>query len=228
MYEILLIDLDETILDFHKSEHDALKKTLSDAGIDPSEQTIRLFSRINDEHWKRLEKGEITRDQVLFGRFRVLFDTLGVADYDEEIPLKYMENLSSGYVYLPGAEEALAQLKKKYRLYLVSNGTASVQHRRLKASGASAYFDEVFISQEIGVNKPAKAFFDACFARIPDFSREKALIVGDSLSSDIRGGQNAGIDTCWVNPRHNACTLDILPTYEIESLTQLYSLLETL
>ena len=228
MYEILLIDLDDTILDFHKTEHDALAMTLSAAGIDPTEETIQLFSRINDEHWKRLEKGEITREQVLHGRFRELFAVLGVTDYDEDLPLAYMENLAAGHAYLPGAEEALRQLKKNHRMYLVSNGTASVQHRRLKESGAVSYFEDVFISQEIGVNKPAKEFFDACFARIPDFQAARTLIVGDSLSSDIRGGHNAGIATCWVNPHRKECTLDASPAYEIEALWQLPSLLEAL
>ncbi|MBO5317889.1 MAG: YjjG family noncanonical pyrimidine nucleotidase [Oscillospiraceae bacterium] len=228
MYEILLIDLDDTVLDFHRTEQDALCATLTAAGITPTVEICRLFSRINDAHWKRLEKGEITRQQVLFGRFRELFDTLCVSGETKPIAVAYMENLAAGHVYLPGAEEALVQLKKKYRLYLVSNGTASVQHRRLKESGAVSYFDDVFISQEIGVNKPAKEFFDACFARIPEFVPSKTLIVGDSLSSDIRGGQNAGIATCWINPAHKECTLPSPPDYEIEALSQLPAMLENL
>ena len=228
MYEILLLDLDDTILDFHKAEHDALTATLQAAGILPTEENISLFSRINDAHWKRLERGEITRSQVLYGRFRELFDTLGMTGQTDRIAEAYMENLAAGHTYLPGAEEALAALQKKYRLYLVSNGTAVVQHRRLKESGAVNYFADVFISQEIGVNKPVKAYFDACFARIPDFAQDKVLIVGDSLSSDIRGGQNAGIATCWVNPKHKECTLPTRPNYEIEHLSQLEALLESM
>ena len=226
MYEILLLDLDDTILDFHKAERDALTATLRSGGIEPTEENIALFSRINDAHWKLLERKEITRSQVLYGRFRELFDTLGISGETDKIAESYMENLAAGHAYLPGAEEALAALQKKYRLYLVSNGTAVVQHRRLAGSGAGKYFADVFISQEIGVNKPDKAYFDACFARIPDFDPAKTLIVGDSLSSDIRGGQNAGIATCWVNPKHKECILPQKPDHEIESLSQLESYLE--
>ena len=228
MVEFLLIDLDDTILDFKAQEDAAIVKTLTAAGISPTEEIIARYSQINKEHWTRMEKGEIDRQQVLFGRFQVLFGELGVEADWEKAALGYMENLSEGHYFLPGAEDALASLSRKYRLFIVSNGTAKVQNKRLDSAGIRKYFEEIFISQDIGINKPDKGFFDYCFARIPGFDPEKAMIVGDSPSSDITGGQNAGIATCWINPKGREYSRPNKPDYEIESLVQLEGLLEKL
>lgn len=228
MFDILLIDLDDTILDFKKQEQVAIRKTLSDVDIEPTDEICALYSQINDDHWKRLEKGEITRDQVLHGRFRVLFDRLGIQADPAETALAYMENLANGHYFLPGAREAVESLHRKYRLFLASNGTATVQQRRIESAGIARFFEGIFISQDIGVNKPAKGYFDRCFDRIGDFDPARTLMVGDSLSSDIAGGQNAGIATCWVNPDKKLCTLEQKPDYEIQSLSQLEALLKTL
>ena len=118
-------------------------------------------------------------------------------------------------------------MSKKYRLFLASNGTASVQKGRMTSANLYRFFEKAFVSQEIGHNKPSKEYFDACFARIPGFDPEKAMIVGDSLTSDIKGGINAGIKTVWVNPGHKVSG-DIKPDHEIEALSQLEGLLEEL
>lgn len=227
MFEILLIDLDDTILDFKMQEYVAIRRTLQDAGLDPTDAVCALYSRINDQHWKRLEKGEITRDEVLYGRFRVLFGELGIQADPVQTSRNYMENLADGHYFLPGALEAVRSLSQNYRLYLASNGTSSVQRRRIESAGLERYVQDIFISQDVGVNKPGKGYFDYCFAHIPDFAQEKTLMVGDSLSSDILGGQNAGIATCWVAPKEKVCTLEKQPDYRIESLSQLESLLQT-
>ena len=228
MVEFLLLDLDDTILDFQKGEEYGLRKTLQEAGIKPTEAICQRYSQINKEYWKRLELGEVTREQVMLGRFQSLYNELGV-DADPAVSsASYMDNMSSVHFFLPGAEEAVKALQKKYRLFLVSNGTASAQHRRLTSAGLYPYFERVFISQEIGCNKPALEFFDRCFAQIPDFDPKKAIIVGDSLSSDIQGGINAGILTCWVNPKHKTAPETRKPNFEIESITQLEALLNQL
>ena len=139
----------------------------------------------------------------------------------------YEHNLSIGHYFLPGAEEAVKRLHEKYRLFLVSNGTAVVQQGRLTSANLYPWFEKVFISQEIGFNKPDKAFFDRCFAQIPGFDPSKALMVGDSLTSDIQGGINAGLRTVWINPAHKPAD-KIHPDYEIEGLSQLETLLEGL
>ena len=226
MIEILFLDLDDTILDFHKAERIALAKTFRAFGADPTETVLNRYHVINKEHWERLERREITREQTLLGRFQALFQEMGIPADPEAVAREYEKNLAIGHYFLPGAEEAVASLSEKYELYLASNGTASVQKGRLTSANLYRYFRQVFVSQEIGYNKPSREYFDACFARIPGFDRKKAMIVGDSLTSDILGGKKAGIRTCWVNPSHAPGRADILPDYEIEALSQLEALLD--
>ena len=228
MIKFLFLDLDDTILDFHKAERIAVAKTFRAFGLEPTDEVLSRYHVINRQHWEKLERGELTRAQVLVGRFSALFSERGVCADPEAVAQSYEHNLSIGHYFLPGAEAAVQSLSRKYRLYLASNGTASVQAGRLTSAGLYPYFAEVFISQELGYNKPAKGFFDACFSRIPDFDPQKAMMVGDSLTSDILGGKNAGLPTCWVNPIHAPGRPDIVPDYEIESISQLEALLETI
>lgn len=226
MIEFLFLDLDDTILDFQKAERLALAKTLESFGLPPTDTVLARYHEINREHWERLERKELTRQQVLVGRFAALFAEMGLSAQAEQVARAYEENLSQGHYFLPGAEEALQSLRKKYKLYLASNGTARVQAGRLKSAGIIPYFQEIFVSEEMGYNKPDPAYFDACFARIPGFRKDRAMMVGDSLTSDILGGIQAGIATCWVNPHHK--TGSIRPDYEIESIVQLEALLKNL
>lgn len=228
MIEFLFLDLDDTILDFHKAERLAIAKTFREFGLEPTDAVLNRYHEINKLHWQRLERGEITRDQVLVGRFQMLFDELGKHADPAQIAQSYEHNLSIGHYYLPGAREAVDALQGHYRLFLASNGTASVQHSRLTSAGLYPCFEQVFVSQDLGFNKPAKEFFDACAARIPGYDAGKAMMVGDSLTSDILGGIRAGMRTCWVNPTHNQAPENIRPDYEIESLSQLPALLRKL
>ena len=228
MLEFLLLDLDDTILDFHKAEYIALGKTMEHFGLEPTEEVRARYSVINKAHWERLERKELTREEVLVGRFGTLFAEYGIEVDPVSCARRYEDNLSVGHYFLPGAEEALERLSHKYKLYLVSNGTAKVQAGRLKSANIGRYFQTIFVSQEIGADKPDPVYFERCFARIPGFDRSKAIIVGDSLTSDIQGGINAGIITCWINPDHKPGREDIRPDYELERLSQLEALLETL
>ena len=228
MFEFLFLDLDDTILDFQKAEHVALSKTLRSFGLEPAETVLKRYNLINKAHWEALERKELTREQVLLGRFQVLFEEMGISAEPVKVARVYEHNLSIGHWFLPGAEEAVARLSRKYKLYLTSNGTASVQKGRMTSANLYRFFENVFVSQEIGVNKPAVEYFEKCFAQIPGFDKTKAIIVGDSLTSDILGGQNAGIATCWVNPHHKQGRPDIRVDYEIEALSQLEDLLENL
>ena len=228
MIEFLLLDLDDTILDFHKAERLAIAKTFRDFGVEPTEEVLHRYHLINKSCWERLERKEWTREQVLVNRFDLLFGELGVAVDATACARAYEKNLSIGHYFLPGAQEAVEALSKKYRLFLVSNGTASVQKGRLTSANLYPYFEKVFVSQELGHNKPSIEYFEKVFAQIPDFEPKKAIIVGDSLTSDILGGINAGIYTCWVNPGHLPKREDIPADYEIEGIYQLEALLETL
>ena len=225
--EYLFLDLDDTILDFKKAEYVAIGKTIGEFGLEPTDEVRQRYHQINKWHWEQLELGTLTRAEVLENRFAVLIEEYGMTVDAAACARAYEKNLSVGHWFLPGAEEAVDALSKKYRLFLASNGTASVQKGRMTSANLYRFFETVFVSQEIGHNKPSKAYFDACFARIPGFDPEKAMIVGDSLSSDIKGGLNAGIKTVWVNPEHKPWG-DIRPDYEIEFLSQLEELLENL
>ncbi len=225
MIRNVLFDLDDTLFDFHKAEKIALTKTLVHFGIDPTEETLALYSTINAAHWKRLELGEISREEVKVGRYRELFKTIGVECDPVKATAYYESMLAIGHYFMPGAPELLGELYRKYRLYIVSNGTAKVQEGRIGSSGIAKYMDGIFISQILGANKPDKQFFDICFAEIPDFSLSETVIIGDSLSSDIKGGINAGITTVWFNPKGIENDNDIKPDYTIKELSEVPGLL---
>lgn len=225
MIRNVLFDLDDTLFDFHKAEKIALTKTLVHFGINPTEETLALYSTINAAHWKRLELGEISREEVKVGRYRELFKTIGVECDPVKATAYYESMLAIGHYFMPGAPELLEELYRKYRLYIVSNGTAKVQEGRIGSSGIAKYMDGIFISQILGANKPDKQFFDICFAEIPDFSLSETVIIGDSLSSDIKGGINAGITTVWFNPKGIENDNDIKPDYTIKELSEVPGLL---
>lgn len=225
MIRNVLFDLDDTLFDFHKAEKIALTKTLVHFGIDPTEETLALYSTINAAHWKRLELGKISREEVKVGRYRELFKTIGVECDPVKATAYYESMLAIGHYFMPGAPELLEELYGKYRLYIVSNGTAKVQEGRIGSSGIAKYMDGIFISQILGANKPDKQFFDICFAEIPDFSLSETVIIGDSLSSDIKGGINAGITTVWFNPKGIENNNDIKPDYTIKELSEVPGLL---
>ena len=222
----VFLDLDDTILDFHKAEAEAIAITLRGAGIEPSAENVALYSRINAALWRKLEEGAITRPRLLVQRFEELFAALGVEGDAEATRHCYEDHLGRGHWFIPGAPELLETLKGKYELYLASNGNVHIQKGRLDSAGIRPYFKNIFVSEEVGHNKPSKAYFDVCFAAIEGFDKAKAIIVGDSLSSDILGGINAGIKTCWFNPQGKPGREDIVPDYEIRALWELPELLE--
>ena len=159
-------------------------------------------------------------------RFGQLFREFSVDVEPTACARAYEKNLSQGHWFLPGAEEAVKRLHEKYRLFLASNGTATVQHGRLTSANLYPWFEKVFVSQDIGYNKPSTAYFEACFAQIPGFDKRKAMMVGDSLTSDIRGGRDAGITTVWVNAEGKTAPEELQPDYEIKALSELEALLE--
>lgn len=228
MLTAIFFDLDDTLLDFTRAEAAALSRALAERGLPASPEVLERYHAINQRQWELLEEGVLTREEVLTTRFEILFQELGVDDSPREVCGCYEGYLAQGHIFVPGALELLRTLAPRYALYLASNGAAAVQHSRLKSAGILPYFRDVFISEEVGWNKPLTAFFDRCFAAIPGFSREEALMVGDSLTSDIRGGQKAGIRTCWFNPRQRPSRPDIRPDYEIAALDQLLPLVERL
>lgn len=220
MRPTLLLDLDDTLLDFHKGEAIAVKKALAQMGLPSTDEIAQRYSEINDAQWKRLEKGEITRQQVLVGRFRLLFDEMGVDASAEDMKRIYEGLLSQEGHLFDGAKELLEALRADYDLCIISNGTAVVQDARIAKTGIAPYFKHIFISQRVGVNKPSPLFFERCLEAMPAVRKEDCLIIGDSLSSDIQGGMLSGIKTCWFN-RYGKAADSIKPDYEVASLDEI-------
>lgn len=225
MLKHIFLDLDDTILNFTAGEAKALTQALRESGIEPTRAILDRYHLINIAHWELLEEGRITREEVLVRRFEQLFRELGIPHSGAAVNDRYEHLLSLQHDFIPGAEQLLKDLAPRYDLYLASNGAAAVQHPRLDASGIRPYFKDIFISEEIGADKPSKAFFDACFVAIPCFRPEDAVMVGDSLTSDIRGGRNAGLRTVWFNPHGKEPRPDIRPDYTIHALSELPTLL---
>lgn len=229
MIRYLFLDLDNTILDFTRAESIAIRKTMAACGLEPTDTLAARYSVINDLHWKALERGELTKPQVVTGRFAMFFGEQGIEVDAAAVAKTYEHFLSQGHWFLPGAEETVKQkLFGRYRLFLASNGTPVVQKGRMTSADLYPYFEQSFVSEEIGFNKPAKEFFDIAFSRIPGFRREECLMVGDSLTSDILGGRNAGLRTVWVNPKQKTAPDHLKPDYEIKTLADLPALLEEL
>lgn len=201
IYRFLFWDVDQTLLDFQKSERFALQTAFRRFGREADDDTVSLYSGINEGLWKRFERGEIGKEELKLERFRLLFREIGVAEIGvQAFQDVYQALLGSVCYYLDDSFTLCTELKENYRQYVVSNGVAVTQRRKMELSGFGELMDGVFISEEIGAPKPQKAFYDFCFSRIPAFAPEQALAIGDSLSSDIRGARAAGIDACWYNP----------------------------
>lgn len=203
MIKNILIDLDDTILDFAKAERGAITNTFTLLDIEPTEELLKRYSEINDWHWKQLELQKMTRKEVMIGRFAMLFKEYGIDKSALDAQELYKQNLSRGHYFIPGALEFIKTLKQEnYRLFIVSNGTSSIQHSRINSANITSYFENIFISEELGANKPSKEFFDQVFSKIHGITKEETIMIGDSLTSDIRGGENYQLTTIWFNPKH--------------------------
>lgn len=229
MIKNILFDLDDTIFDFKMAEQIALTKTLLSLGVEPTDYIIKRYSELNISQWKLLELGRLTRSQVKVNRYKLLFDELGLDISPEKATAIYEDNLCVGHYFIDGAEKLIKILcDKGYNLYLVSNGAKRVQDGRLKSAGISKYFKDIFISEVVGYEKPSINFFDYCFDKIDNFDKEETIIIGDSLSSDIKGGVNAGIKTIWFNPHNTPNHTDIIPDFQVNSLAEITEIISQL
>ncbi|MFI3237286.1 MAG: YjjG family noncanonical pyrimidine nucleotidase [Lachnospiraceae bacterium] len=218
-YRTILWDVDRTLLDFDFSEKTAITQVFKTRCLTINDEIIELYKSINDSYWKRLELGEISKDYIIEHRFVDLFNALQIDISDmKALQDEYQQVLSDVYAYLDDSLTLCTTLKTKCNQYVVTNGIASTQHKKIALSGFKDCMHGVFVSEEIGFEKPQTGFFDFVKANIPDFDATTTLIIGDSLSSDILGGNLAGIATCYYNPKKKALKGDIKPTYEIEHL----------
>ena len=208
-YKTILFDADGTLLDFERSEREALYDAMAMHDIEPSEEKRQTYSKINDSLWKMLERGEIEKQVLLYRRFELFLEAIGVRRDGRKMAEDYMNALSTKGYLLEGAEELCARLCDKAKLYIVTNGVEFIQKGRWARCGIQKYFDGVFISGVIGAEKPRAEYFEYVSAHIDGMEKDSTLIVGDSLTSDIRGGINYGIDTCWYNPAGKSAPSDM-------------------
>ena len=227
MIKFIFLDLDDTILDFHRSEAVALRKTLQSLNVNPTDEVIARYSAINLAHWKALERKELTRGEVLTGRFRQLFEELGMNVSPNVAQSLYEKNLSESHFFVDGAPRLLMTLSQKYPLYIASNGTTLVQTSRIASSGIGRYFKAVFLSEQLGADKPQIEFFERATGQIEGYNPNEAIILGDSITSDMQGGINAGMHTCWFNPHHRD-NHGITPEFEITDLSEFDAVLKKL
>lgn len=226
-YQIILWDMDETLLDFKYSERKALSNAFTQFGLTITEDIIQRYSQINESFWKRLERGEVTKAYLLTQRFLNLFEEYGILGIDPvEFGMVYREGLSTFLQFRSGAPEVLKSLHGKVRQFLVTNGVGETQRKKAAASGIDKYVEKLFISEDMGAEKPAKQFFDACLEQIGSYDKSRILIVGDSLSSDILGGIRTGIHTCWYHRPEAENHTDYKPDYEITDLRELLKIVD--
>ena len=227
MIRAVLWDLDGTLLDFKASESAAIRKCFGLFGFGAcSKEMIARYSAINVRHWEMLERGERKREEILRGRFEEFLSSCGLdSTRAEEFNLAYEEALTDTVEFLPGAMETVEALRGKVVQCIVTNGNKLVQYPKLRRSGLDRVMEHVFISEELGAEKPTKAFFDRVFDALGSIAPEECLIVGDSLTSDMRGGVNAGVRTCWYNPIGAENRTEVVPDHEITRLGQVVELI---
>ena len=229
-YKYILFDMDNTLLDFSRAEYLAFRETAENVGLTYSEKLYEDYSEINESLWKRLEVGTITLEELKTERFRMLLTSLGAPDNAEkekrafEMREEYMRALGQQGCLVENALEVCKELSKKYRMFIVTNGIADIQVSRFELSGIKPYFEEMFISENIGYTKPDKGYFDYVLNAVGDSDKSAYLVIGDSLTSDCDGAKAYGLDICRFNPKNQPDKGRIL-TYNISKLTDLFEII---
>ena len=228
MIKTLLWDVDGTLLDFGKSEVYGIRKCFQKFGLgECTDQMLERYSKINRKYWQKLELGEITKQQVLTERFVEFFESENINfDHIDEFNDEYQIRLGDKAFFCDNAFETINALKGKYKQYAVTNGTYIAQQRKLTQSGLINIFDDVFISDKIGFEKPNIEFFNAVQEKIGNFNRDEVMIIGDSLSSDMQGGNNTNILCCWYNPHNSENKNNIKIDFEIKNISEILDILE--
>ena len=219
MIQTILWDIDGTILNFHRSAENSLKNTFKKFGYGKiTDELLHMYEEINDVYWCKLEKGEITKEKLLVERFVEFFTKIGVETTRVvEFNQAYLNGLLDTVVFMPEAYETVKKLHPEYKQYIVTNGVKELQRKKIAKAHIEEFFDGIFISDEIGYEKPHIEFFNYVFDRIPTKNPDEVIIIGDSLTSDIAGGIRAGIHTCWYHPSNEENHSDVKPEFTVTS-----------
>jgi putative hydrolase of the HAD superfamily len=226
-YEIIIFDADETLFDFKKSEREAFKNAMLEFDIEYDENHhLKIYDGINNAIWKEFEQGLITQEKLKVERFKRLSASLNVKFDEIQFANSYTKHLANASFLFDESIELVENLHKDYRLTIVTNGLHDVQDKRIRQSVIAKHFEDVVVSEEILISKPDPRIFEHALNNIKHTDKSKVLMVGDSLTSDIQGGINFGVDTCWFNPNKVVNKTGIKPTYEIFNLMELRTILE--
>lgn len=228
MIKVILWDMDATLLDFLAAEKAAIRFCFQKYGLgECSDDMLERYSAINKRYWGMLERGEISKSEMLVKRFREFFESEGIeTDCEKEFNSTYQIALGDTVCFMDNGYELVKKLKDQYRQFVVTNGTFVAQERKLKKSGIGTLVEEAFISDLIGFEKPSREFFDHVLEKIGPYRKDEIMIIGDSLTSDMQGGNNAGIVCCWYNPNHLENTKNVKIDYEIDHLWQIEEILK--
>lgn len=227
MIKVILWDVDGTLLDFKQSEKEAIRKCFEIFELgECSDEMLQRYSALNKSYWERLERGEISKEKLLVERFRDFFERENiVTDCASDFNKEYQLQLGETICFCDQSYELLKSLRGKVKQYAVTNGTKIAQDKKLQKSGLINIFDGIYISEEVGTEKPGVEFFEAIWKEIGEYKKEEVIIVGDSLTSDIQGGNNAGILCCWYNPKGLICEKNLRIDYEIADLRKILEII---
>lgn len=224
-YKTILFDIDDTLFDFDIDQKIAFIEAMNVIGYKCTEEMYFNYNLINLEMWEMLNEGKITLQELFIKRFELFFRKYGIKQNEKEFNEILTKLFQKTGTPIKGTKKVLEHLKDEYELVITSNGPKEQQYHRLENAGFSKYFSKVFISEELGCNKPNKEYFDIVFQNINNKEKSSILIVGDSISSDIIGGKNSGIDTCWYNAKNKQNKTNVEPNYEIKDFIELLKII---
>ena len=225
MIKAILLDVDNTLIDFNKSAEWSIRKCFEEYGLEFTDDVLPVFHRINDELWHRIEQGTITKPQLHKIRWQTIFDALGIKENGEEFEKKFVEYVHQAGIPVEGAKDLLEYLASKYIICFASNSSKSQQNIKLKKAHMMKYAEHLFISDDIGFAKPAKEFFEACMEKLKGISKEEVILIGDSLTADIAGGINFGIKTIWFNFKQEEVPENLRADYIVNNLSEIKNIL---